>query len=115
MHARRTKSCLIAGTLLLGFAGVAAMPAVSPAQTQAAPVEGVGYNVDASMFDNLKALGGKKVYVTLKSGKTLAGTVGKVSTAFLHLEQLEGKEYFDALVRIEDISAIDARFRMPGR
>jgi hypothetical protein len=115
MHARRTKSCLIAGALLLGLAMIAAVPAVAPAQTQADTVEGMGYNVEASMSDNLKALGGKKVYVTLKSGKTLAGTIGRVSTGFLHLEQLEGREYFDALIRIDDISAIDARFRMPKR
>jgi hypothetical protein len=75
----------------------------------------MGYNVDASLADNLKALSGKKVYVTLKSGKTFTGNVGKVSTAFLHLEQLEGKEFFDALIRIEDISALDARFRVPKR
>jgi hypothetical protein len=29
----------------------------------------------------------------------------------MHLEKLDGKDYFDALLRIDNISAIDTRFR----
>jgi hypothetical protein len=29
----------------------------------------------------------------------------------MHLEKLEGKDYFDALLRIENIIAIDTKFR----
>ena len=36
-------------------------------------LEGVGYNVNSSMEDNLKSLTDKKVYVSLDSGGTLAG------------------------------------------
>jgi small nuclear ribonucleoprotein (snRNP)-like protein len=63
------------------------------------------------MEDNLKALIGKKVYVTLDSGKSFAGYVKEVGDHLMHLEKLDGKDYFDALLRIENINAIDTRFR----
>lgn len=86
-----------------------------PAQASAAPelvaVEGVGYNVNASLADNLRALAGKRVTVTLDSGTTMSGTVGAVGQHLLHLERLERKEYFDAAIRIDAIRAIETRFR----
>jgi hypothetical protein len=51
------------------------------------------------------------VVVTLNSGKTFTGNVKDVGNHLLHLEKLEGKEYFDALIVIQDISAVDTRFR----
>jgi len=115
MKTRCVQYRLIAGALLLGTLAGWMAPAGALSQVQSERIEGVSYNVDASLPDNLKALSGKKVYVTLRSGKTFTGTVGSVSTAFVHLEQLEGKEYFDALIRVDDISAIDVRFRAPKR
>ena len=84
-------------------------------QVVAAPkvvaIEGMSYNVNSSLADNLKALTGKKVSVTVISGKTFSGVVKDVGVHLIHLEKLEGKEYFDALIRIENISAIEAMFR----
>jgi small nuclear ribonucleoprotein (snRNP)-like protein len=74
-------------------------------------IEGVSYNVNSSLADNLKSLIGKKVYVALDSGKTLAGFVKEVGNDLMHLEKLDGKDYFDALIRIENICAMDTRFR----
>ncbi|MBW2250084.1 MAG: hypothetical protein JRF60_05515, partial [Deltaproteobacteria bacterium] len=74
-------------------------------------IKGISYNVNSSLADNLKSLIGKKVYVTLDSGKTFAGLVKEVGNHLMHLEKLDGKDYFDALLRIENISAIDTRFR----
>jgi hypothetical protein len=51
------------------------------------------------------------VSVTIVSGKTLSGFVKEVGIHLIHLEKLEGKDYFDALIRIENISAIEAMFR----
>ncbi|MCK5405457.1 MAG: hypothetical protein KAI75_09485 [Desulfobulbaceae bacterium] len=81
------------------------------AKQQVVPVEGVGYNVNASMADNLKSLVGKKVYVTIDSGKVISGIVKEIGNHLLHLEKLDGKDYFDALIRLEEIIAIDTRFR----
>ena len=85
------------------------------AQPTIVPVEGVSYNVNASLVDNLKSLMGKKVYVTVDAGKTFIGTVKEVGEHLLHLEKLEQKDYFDALIRIDAIVAIDTRFRIYKR
>jgi hypothetical protein len=97
---------------ILTFAAILLMPlATAGAASNLVAVEGVSYNVDASLADNLTTLIGKKVYVTLESGKTLTGFVKAVGNHLLHLEKLAGKDYFDALIRIERIGAIDTRFR----
>ena len=89
------------------------MIALVPVRVRAglAEIPGMAYKVNATLADNLKALTGKKINVTLDSGSTFTGTVKAVGKGLLQLEKLEGKEYFDALVRIDDISAIDTRFR----
>ena len=87
------------------------LPTEVEAKTKIVVIEGISYNVDLSLTDNLKSLTGKKIYVTLDSGKTFTGFVKKVGNHLMHLEKLDGKDYFDALIRIENISAIDTRFR----
>jgi hypothetical protein len=81
------------------------------AQSKVVAIEGMSYNVNSSLADNLKSLVGKKVSVTIGSGKTLSGFVKEVGIHLIHLEKLEGKDYFDALIQIEDICAIEAMFR----
>ena len=110
---KKSKVAGAAGLVLaVLFTVTLVMPSLeAAAETKLVPIEGVSYNVNASLQDNLKTLIGKKVYVTLNSGKTFAGTVKVVGDHLMHLEKLDGKDYFDALIRIEDISAIDTRFR----
>jgi hypothetical protein len=74
-------------------------------------LEGIKYDVNFSLEDNLKLFVGKRVYVTLDSGKTFVGIVREVGNHLMWLEKLEGKEFFDALIRINSITAIDTRFR----
>ncbi len=74
-------------------------------------IEGMSYDVNASIADNLKSLIGKKVNVTLDSGQVFSGTVKEVGNHLIHLEKLDRKSFFDALIRLENISAIDAMFR----
>ena len=73
--------------------------------------EAVQLNVNLSLADNLAALKGKTVTVTLSAGQTLSGTVKDVKNGLLHLEKLVGKEFYDALVVIEDISVVEIRAR----
>lgn len=77
----------------------------------ATPVEGSKFDTTASLADNLKIYVGKSVYVHLTSGNTLQGYVKAVGKELVHIEKLAGKEYFDALIRIDEITAIEARFR----
>lgn len=81
------------------------------AKTKVVDLKDAHYNVNFSLADNLKGFVGKKVYIHLRSGETLAGFVKEVGNHLVHLEKLERKDYFDALIRLEDISAIDTRFR----
>jgi hypothetical protein len=97
--------------ILLLSAGVLAVCPTAMAAANVKTIEGMKYNVGASLQDNLQSLVGKKVYVTMDSGKTFAGFVKQVGNHFVHLEKLDGKDFFDALIRIEDISVIDAKFR----
>jgi hypothetical protein len=90
---------------------VLTLPTEAEAQAKVVAIEGMKYNVNASLQDNLKSLIGKKAYVTLGSGASFAGLVKEVGGHFIHLEKLDGKDFFDALIRIEDISAIHAKFR----
>ena len=87
------------------------LPKEAVAKPKVEAIEGMSYNVNASLSDNLKTCVGKKVSVTIVSGKTLSGFVKEVGIHLIHLEKLEGKDYFDALIRIENISAIEAMFR----
>lgn len=61
--------------------------------------------------DNLIALKGKSVTVTLLSGKQLTGIVREVKNHLLHLERLSLKDFYDALIRVDHISSIEARVR----
>jgi hypothetical protein len=74
-------------------------------------IEGVKFDTSVSMADNLKTYVGKDVILHLRSGKTLQGYVRSVGNGLIHLEKLAGKDFYDALVRIEDVSAIEAKLR----
>jgi len=103
----------LGGTVLLMICAAAflAFAVEAGAQARAAAVQGASFNVSAPLKDNLRSLVGKDVYVGLRSGKTYQGFVKSVGDHFIHLEKLAGKEFFDALIRIDDISAIEVRFR----
>jgi hypothetical protein len=93
------------------FASLLTFPVDVQAGANIVPIEGMNYNANSSMDDNLRSLVGKRVYVTIGSGKTFSGLVKAVGNHLVHLEKLDEKEFFDALIRIEDISAIDTKFR----
>jgi len=85
---------------------------VTGAQAKAVtPIEGVKFEVQQALGDNLKLFVGKDVLVHLRSGKTFQGYVKSVGDHFVHLEKLAGRDFYDVLIRIDDISAIEAKFR----
>ena len=74
--------------------------------------EKVEYKLNFSFDDNLLLFKGKYVRVILSSGQSLSGYVKDVKEGLLHLEKLGGgRDYHDALIRVKDISAMDAKFR----
>ncbi|MBI5579264.1 MAG: hypothetical protein HY895_08940 [Deltaproteobacteria bacterium] len=84
---------------------------VQAQQKKVTSLEGVNFDTGASLADNIKAFVGKDVFVHLRSGKTIQGYVKSVGNGLLHMEKLAGKDFYDALIRIEDITAIEGKFR----
>jgi len=69
------------------------------------------FNAGITLADNLTAFKGKSVTVSLKSGQTMTGIVKEVKNNLLHLEKISQKEFYDALITVDHISAVEARVR----
>jgi hypothetical protein len=67
--------------------------------------------VGIPLIENLAALKGKTVTVTLSSGQAVSGVVKDVKNGLLHLEKLSQKDFFDAVVVVDKISAVEVRVR----
>jgi hypothetical protein len=106
------KDSAIAVVVLLTIGLVFAFtPDVRAQQKKVTDLEGVQFNTGASLADNMKAFVGKDVFIHLRSGKTFQGYLKSVGNGLVQLEKLAGREFYDALIRIEDISAVEAKFR----
>ncbi|MEI6609825.1 MAG: hypothetical protein WCO53_08780 [Deltaproteobacteria bacterium] len=108
---RETK--ILSGAVLIMFlfaAGFIVSPVIAQPRSAVA-VQDAKYDVSSSIKDNLKTYVGKDVLIHLRSGKTFQGYVKAAGDHFVHVEKLSGRDYYDALIRIDDISAIEARFR----
>jgi hypothetical protein len=106
----------IAYFFVLGFGvtvcwGVSFLAPVQSHARSVVPIEEAKFDTSLSLIDNLKSYIGKDVFVHLKSGQTLQGYVKSVGNNLIHLEKLAGKDFYDALIRIEEINAIEAKFR----
>lgn len=54
------------------------------------------------LFDNV----GKRVSVRIDSGEELTGSVTRVGDQLVHIARLSGKDFYDAVIRIDRISAV---------
>lgn len=54
---------------------------------------------------------GKRVTVRLLAGEELTGKVKNVSKELVHLGELAGKEYYDAVVDMNKVSAVIVRVK----
>lgn len=108
------KSFSLASAMALAIIWLMAVSAIYPAAAQGRSVtslEGAKFDVASTIKDNLKIYTGKDVVIHLRSGKNLQGYVKTVGDHFVHIEKISGKDFYDALIRIEDITAIEAKFR----
>ncbi len=104
-------TCTIDKILLACCLGMALPNLTSAAPNDIVRIDGVVYRVDLPLVDNLKALKGKKVTLHLHSGTQITGRIKAVHRELLHLEKIQQREFMDALIRIERISAMETRFR----
>jgi hypothetical protein len=63
------------------------------------------------ILEALKARVGKAVTLHLASGTAISGNVGEVRDHEVVIKGLSGREFSDALVRIDVIEAVEARSR----
>jgi len=53
----------------------------------------------------------QRVILRLQCGEEMSGTVSKVGEWVVHLSALSGREFYDAAVRLDQISAVIVRVR----
>jgi len=70
---------------------------------------GVNLQPDDSMHSVLQRYVGQNVELRMSSGEKLGGKLEKVSDKLVHLSQLTGAEYFEAIVSSDDIAAVVVR------
>lgn len=77
------------------------------------PVSAKDFDLDSpnSIRVNLEKCSGERVTVSLIGGGELQGVVSKVGMTTLYLTELTGKEFFDAVVRLEHVSAVTMKMR----
>lgn len=54
---------------------------------------------------------GKKVALRLEAGDEIEGTVVQVGKSLVHVSKLSGKDFYDAVISIDKISAVRVRVR----
>lgn len=66
---------------------------------------------DDTIENILRAQTGKMVSIRTKSGAELGGKVSLVGDTLTHLEELSGKEFYDAVIVNKNIEAVIIRTR----
>jgi hypothetical protein len=66
---------------------------------------------DGPIQTALKERQGKTATVVLEGGNELTGTVSKIEDGAVRLTELSGKEYYDAIVDLDDVAAVVIRVR----
>jgi hypothetical protein len=68
-------------------------------------------NAQFGMKEVLISQAGKRVTVKTDSGETLEGTVTKVGDQLLHMSKLAGKDFYDAVIRLDKITSVVLKVR----
>ncbi len=63
------------------------------------------------MWEVLAERTGKRTTLRMQSGEDIEGVVVRVGDGLVHVSKLAGKEYYDAMVNIDRISAVIVRVR----
>lgn len=66
---------------------------------------------DEAVYEALKARQGKSATVVLASGTELTGKVTSLTQDGVRLSELSGKEFFDAVVDLDQVQAVVFRAR----
>ena len=111
MKELKKKSLLVSGAMVVALLLIGMTVFMQSVQAAGEAKQYVQLNAGISLADNLTALKGKTATVYLSSGQSMTGIVKDVQDNVLHLEKISQKEFYDALIRVDMISAIEARVR----
>lgn len=95
---------LIGGILLL-------ISFILPAATAIAGEKDFQINSADSIKSILERYVGQRVTVRLQSGEESSGIVAKVGDLVVHLSELAGREFYDAVIRLDRIDAVVLKVR----
>ena len=70
-----------------------------------------GLTTAGTMRDALGKLAGKDVELVLSNGKSYRGKVGSVGNATVLVTQIAGKEFYDVLIELDEVAAVEVRVR----
>ena len=68
-------------------------------------------NSPESIRVNLERFMGERITLSLTGGGELQGVVSKVGVTSLYITELTGREFFDAVVRLDHVSAVVVKKR----
>lgn len=79
------------------------LASVTPAQADETKVSVASAN---AVQEALQSLSGKSVSLKPKSGEELSGKLAEVGPSAVRVSELKGMEFFDAVVKTEEIAAV---------
>ena len=100
---------------MTGRLAVAVLVLLAAIHAPAAPLFAQADKLEIAEGDTVKAVlerqMGKRVSVVLSTGQEMSGVVSKVTRDVVHLSELSGREFFDAVVPLDRINAVVIRVR----
>jgi hypothetical protein len=87
------------------------MAALAAALATPALAEPLTVGADATIEKILAAQVGKSVTIRTSGSEEMTGKVKSVSSELVHLSELSGKEFFDAVVETDSITSVVIRTR----
>ena len=111
MKASSRINLFASGIVLAALLMISMFFSLQPAHAEGEAKQYVQLNAGIALADNLIALKGKTVTIYMTSGQMATGIVKDVKDNILHLEKISQKEFYDSIIRLDTVSAIEARVR----
>jgi len=98
------RTAVVVAIMAVCITGVFALPAIAEEKK-------LELKQADTVADLLGRLVGTTVEVSLRNGTTLSGKLTKVNQNLAVIAELSRKEFYDAVIRIDDVSAVTVRMR----
>ena len=98
----------VLAVVVCGVLSLTAFNAIAAEEVKRAKVD---IQTSDGIADILERYVGKYVIVRLVSGTEVIGRVAKVTTKVAYLTEIRGKEYYDSVIRIDQLAEINIRVR----